>query len=122
VGAVTRHRDEPSTVLLPPDELELVLRFCLGEEVIHTSFARDGRRGERIVARDHDRSDSHRTQTVEALLHSALYDVLEVYGSKHARRRTIALAHDERGAALACDALDDVTDIARHHTASLRHV
>ena len=50
--------------LLPLDQLHLVLRSSLGEEVIHSGFPRDGGRGKRVVAGDHDSADAHGARQV----------------------------------------------------------
>jgi uncharacterized protein YjbJ (UPF0337 family) len=54
VRAVAAHGDELALRLLVTDELQLVLRRRLGEEVVHAGFRRDGGSRYRIVAGDHD--------------------------------------------------------------------
>ena len=78
VGAVAGHRHEVALRLLLADQRELVLGRGLGEEVVDAGFACDGRGGQRVVAGDHDGADAHHAQTVEALLHPALDDVLQI--------------------------------------------
>ena len=49
------------------DQLELLLRRRLGEEVVDARLVGDLGRGEAVVAGDHHRADAHRAQLVEAL-------------------------------------------------------
>jgi hypothetical protein len=78
VGAVAAHRDQLALGLLVADELELVLRRCLGEEIVHARFRRNRRSRHRIVARDHDGADTHATQLSKPFTDAALDDILEV--------------------------------------------
>ena len=48
--------------LLLPDEPQLVFGRGLREEVVHAGLGGNGRRRQRVVARDHDRADAHRPQ------------------------------------------------------------
>src|SRR5579862_1041539 len=52
--------------------------MSLSEKIVDARLARDERGGERIVAGDHHRADSHHAQPVEPLAHAALHDVLEI--------------------------------------------
>ena len=67
VRAVAGHRDEPPAGLLLADQLELALGRRLGEEVVDAGLLGDLRRGQAVVAGDHDRADAHRAQLVEAV-------------------------------------------------------
>ena len=58
-------------------------------------LARNHRRGQRIVAGDHDRANAHRAQPREPLLESALDNVLQM---DHAQRRCILRHHQRRSA------------------------
>ena len=78
VGAVTAHGDELALGLLGADELELLLRRGLSEEIIDAGFRRNGRRGHRVVAGDHDGADAHAAELGKALADAALHDVLEM--------------------------------------------
>ena len=66
VRAVAGHRDEPSLGLLVADQLELALGRRLGEEVVDAGLLGDLRRGQAVVAGDHDGADAHRAQLLEA--------------------------------------------------------
>src|SRR3954453_13750458 len=78
VGTVAGHRDELAALLLLLDQRHLVLRGRLGQEVVHAGLLRDGARGERVVAGDHDGLDAHLAQLGEPLADPFLDDVLEV--------------------------------------------
>ena len=90
--------------------LELLLRRRLGEEVVDAGFRRDGRRGHRIVAGDHDGADAHAAKLGEALANAALDDVLEVNDAE----QLAVLGDGERRAAGLGDSLGDGVDLARH--------
>ena len=62
VGAVAGHRDELAARLLALDQLQLVLRRRLGEEVVDAGFGGNRGRRQRVVAGDHHRLDAHRAQ------------------------------------------------------------
>ncbi len=96
--------------LLRADQLHLGLGRGLGEEVVDAGLLGDRRRGQRVVAGDHDRADAHRPQLVEALADAALDDVLEV---DHAERLVVA-RHGQRRAALQRDRLDRALELGRH--------
>ncbi len=96
VGAVAGHGDELALGLLALDQVHLVLGLGLGEEVVDAGLAGDGGGGEGVVAGDHDGADAHGAELVEALLHAALDDVLEVDDAEGAA----VLGDDERRAAL----------------------
>ncbi len=76
VCTVTGHRHEAALRLFLLDVFQLVLRSRLREEVVHAGFLRDGSGGQRIVAGDHHRANSHGAQRSKPLLHSTLDDVL----------------------------------------------
>src|SRR3954466_11304617 len=42
VGAVAGHRDQLAALLLFADQRHLAFRRCLGQEVVHAGFLRDG--------------------------------------------------------------------------------
>ncbi len=87
VGAVAAHGDQLALGLLFADELQLVLRRCLGEEIVHAGFGGDGGRGHRVVAGDHDGPDTHAAKLVEAFADAALDDILELDDAEQAGRR-----------------------------------
>ena len=78
VGAVAAHGDELALGLLIADEAQLVLRRRLGEEIVDAGLRRDGGRGHRVVAGDHDGADAHAAEFGEAFADAAFDDVLEV--------------------------------------------
>ncbi len=90
VGAVAGHRDQPSALLFPADQRQLVLGLRFGEEVVDAGFLGDRRGRERIVAGDHHGADPHGAEPVEALPHAALDDVLEVDHAEHPACRRCA--------------------------------
>ena len=108
VGAVAAHGDELALGLLVADQLELVLRRRLGEEVVDAGLGGDGRRGHRVVAGDHDGADAHAAQLGEALADAALDDVLEVDDAE----QPAVLGDGERRAARLGDRLGDLVDLA----------
>ena len=77
------------------NQVHLVFRGGLGEEVIDAGFARDGRGGQRIVAGDHDGPNAHGAQLIEAFVHSAFDDVFQV---DHAQRAAVLGDHQGRAA------------------------
>ncbi len=85
VRAVPGHRDEPPVGLLLADELELALRRRLGEDVVDARLLGDRRRGQPVVAGDHDGADAHRPQLVEARPHALLDDVAQLDDPEHLR-------------------------------------
>ncbi len=109
VRPVAGHRDELAARLLAPDQRHLVLGRRLGQEVVDAGLVGDRRRGERVVAGDHDRADAHRAQLGEPLLHALLDDVLEVD-----RRRALvaSVGDDQRRAAGARDLVDDRLELS----------
>jgi hypothetical protein len=64
--------------LLLADDADLVLWFRLGHEVVDARLVGDGRRGQRVVARDHDGSDTHAAELFEPLTHAWLHGVFQV--------------------------------------------
>ncbi len=110
VGAVAAHGDELALGLLGADELELLLRRRLGEEIVDAGLRRDGGRGHRVVAGDHDGADAHAAQLGEALADAALDDVLEMDDAE----QLAVLGDRERRAAGFGDALGERIDLARH--------
>ena len=83
VGAVADHRDHAAAGLLPADERELVLRFGLGQKIVHARLRGDGGGGELVVAGDHHGADAHLAELREAFLDAALDDVLEMNHAEH---------------------------------------
>ena len=107
VRAVSGHRDHASVRLLVADQLELSLGRRFGEEVVHARLAGDDGGGHGIVAGDHHGADPHPAQLVEALLHAAFDDVLQVDDAES----EVVLGDDERRAARLRDALDDRVEL-----------
>src|SRR5205085_502806 len=95
--------------LLTLNQGHLVFGPGLGEEVVHARLARDRRRRQGVVARDHHGLDAHLPELFEALAHPAFDDVLQV---NHAER-ALAVGDDERRAARPGDALDDLAQLLR---------
>ncbi len=86
VGAVAGHRHQSPACLFLADQRELVFGRGLGEEVVDPGLLRDGGGGERVVARDHDRADAHRAETLEAVRDAALDNVFELDRAEHSWR------------------------------------
>ena len=101
VGAVARHGDEASAGLLALDQIQLVARRGLREEIVDAGFGRDGGGGQRVIAGDHDGANAHDAHLREALPHAALHDVFQMNHAQDAR----AVRHHERRAAGARDAV-----------------
>ena len=117
VGAVAGHRDQAPVGLLLADQLQLSLRRRFGEEVVDARLLGDLRRGQLVVAGDHDRADAHRPQLVEAGLHPFLDHVLEV---DHAQDPLVA-RHRQRGPPLAADPVELRPQLRRRAAALLAH-
>ena len=118
VGAVARHRHQPSLSLRISDQFELGLGSSLGEEVVDARLGGDGRRRQRVVTGDHDGPDPHTTQLPEALPDASLDDVLELDGPEDSG----AIGDDERRRALLGDPVDDAAELQRHAAAQSLHV
>ena len=115
VRAVAGHRDHAPVRLLVLDQRELRLRGRLGEEVVDAGFLGDHGGGHAVVAGDHHRANPHAAELVEALVHAALDDVLEM---DDAEREVVACDH-ERGPTLLGDLLDRCVDLGRRAAAVL---
>jgi hypothetical protein len=83
------------------DAGELHLRRRLGEEIVHAGLRGDCGSGQGIVARNHDRADTHAPQLGKTLLDTALHHILELNHTEH----VTILRHHQRGAAFAGDFL-----------------
>ena len=101
--------------LLLLDQRHLRLRRRLGEEVVDAGLLRDHGGGDAVVAGDHHGADAHPAQLVEALVHAALDDVLQVDDAE----RPVVPRDDERRAALLGDALHDPVELRRRAAALL---
>ena len=64
------------------NERELVFGLGFGEEVVNPGLLRDGRCGERIVARDHDCANADGAETLKAVHEAALDNVFELDGAE----------------------------------------
>ena len=95
VGAVAGHGYQFALALLTLDQVHLVLGLGLGQKVVHSSFARNHRRGQRVVAGNHDGANAHGAQPRQALLQTALDDVLQV---NHAQCGRVLRHHQRRTA------------------------
>ena len=78
----------------------------------------DGRRGQRVVAGDHDGLDAHAAQLGEALPDAALHDVLELDDAEHLG----AVGDDERRRARLGDGVDRAADVGGDGAAELPDV
>src|ERR1019366_1303524 len=88
------------------DQFEFGFRGRFSEKIINPGLSGNRRRGEAIVAGDHDRLDAHAPQVRESFLDTALDDVLELDDAEH----TGAIGDDQRGTSLARNALHGVLD------------
>ncbi|MNQ95039.1 hypothetical protein D3C85_1105800 [compost metagenome] len=113
VGTVTAHGDHAAIGLLLADIGQLLLRGCLGDEVIHPGLGGDGGGGQRVVPGDHHGADPHVTQDLEAGLDAWLDDVLEV----HHPQQLLVGADQQRGTALTGDVVDRLQDKLGHSLA-----
>ena len=83
IRAVADHRHEAAALLFVADEFELVLRFCLGEKIIHARLLGNGSGGQLVVTGNHHRADAHRAKAFETVGEAAFHDVLQM---NHAER------------------------------------
>ena len=113
VRAVAGHGDEMTVGLFLTNAFQLLLRRRLRHEIIYARLSRDGGSGQRIVAGDHHRSDSHFAQLREALFDSAFDHVFEL---DHAERHHVR-GDDERRAAAMRDFIDSLCDRLRKNSA-----
>ena len=109
VRPVTGHGDEMTVGLFVANALEFLFRRRLRHEIVHAGLSRDGRGGQRIVAGDHHRLDSHLAQVREALLDSAFDDVFEL---DRAERHHVR-GDDQRSAAAMGNFIDRLRDRLR---------
>ena len=109
VGAVAGHGDEFAFSLLALDQVHLVFRRGLREEVVDTGFASDGSRRKRIVAGDHHGADAHGAKLIEALAHAALHHVFQF---NHAKCAAGSFRDDQRRAAGTGNFSDRIRDLA----------
>src|SRR5436190_1921897 len=72
VGSIAGHRHEFPLPLLAPDERHLVFGRRLGQKIVNAGLVRNRRGRQWVVARDHDRADTHRPQMIESLADAAL--------------------------------------------------
>ncbi len=77
-----------------------------GQEVVDARLGRDRRGGQRVVAGDHHRADTHLAHLGEALLDAVLDDVLQLHDTEGER----SVDHDERGRATTGDILGHALD------------
>ena len=110
VGAVAGHGDELAFGLFGADQRQLVFGLGLREKIVKAGFARDGRGGERIIARDHHGADAHGSQLIEAFAHAALDDVLQMNRAENAA----IFGHQQRRAAGVGDGLHGLFHFRRH--------
>ena len=128
VGAIAGHGHHAPAGLLLADELHLVLRRGLRQEVIDAGFLGDGGGGERVIPGDHDGADAHAPQLVEARAHAALDDVLELDYAQHARLLhgaigvSLCFGHHQRRTAHAGDAIDNHFQFVAAYSPMLRHI
>src|SRR5215204_2118085 len=118
VRAVAGHGDEFAFGLLALNQSHLVFGPGFGEEVVNARFARNRRRRERVVTRDHYGLNPHLPELVESLAHAPFDDVLQVDDAKW----TFAVGDDQGRAALLRDVLDDLAHQRRRTPAVLTDV
>src|SRR6185295_12035948 len=94
--------DEFSLSLLAANQVHLIFRLSLSQEVVYPCLAGDCRRGKRIIAGDHYRLDSHLPKLFEPLAHSPLNYILEVDYSE----RSSVLGNSERRTPIARNPLN----------------
>src|ERR1700722_13692462 len=107
VRAVAGHRDQAALRLVTADECEFGFRSGLGQEIIHARLGCNRRRGERVVAGDHDRLDAHAAQLAEALFDAAFDDVFQLDDAED----TGAVAYQQGRAAATCDLLQGCKNV-----------
>ena len=118
VGAVSGHGDHMALGLQVADHLQLALRRRFGEKVVHSRFRRDGGRGQRVVAGDHDGLDPHFPQIGELLFHAVLDDILQMDDPND----FMVLRHHQGRAPLVGDGLDCVVAFGAVSAAVLSHI
>jgi hypothetical protein len=118
VRAVAHHRDELPLGLLLADVRELGLRRRLRDVVVDPCLLRDGRRRERIVARDHDGAQAHAAKPLEPFLDAGLQDVLEHHEAGDLR----TVRDDQRRVASPRHGLDLPRQVVGHRAPLPLHV
>src|SRR5690242_5037829 len=119
VRAIAGHGHQFAATLLAADQIHLVFRSSLRKKIIDTGLTRNGSSRKWIVPRNHDGADSHGPKLVEAVLHSALNDVLEFYDTE---RTAASLGYDQRRASSARDLFHAGLNLYREFTAVLRDI
>src|SRR5579883_2147878 len=78
VGAIASHGHQAAFMLFAFDVFKLVGRRSLCNEIIYSSFGRNGSRSKRIVPGDHNTSNPHLSELENAFLDSAFHYVFQV--------------------------------------------
>ena len=78
VGAVAGHCHKVALALEVTDHLQLTLRGSLCKKVIYAGFGSDGRCGQGVIARNHDRLYTHLAQIGEFFLYASFDNIFEV--------------------------------------------
>ena len=113
IGAVAGHRHQLPFRLLFFDEAHFRLRGRLGQEIIDTGFAGDGRRGAGIVSSNHHCADAHSAEALEAFLDPTLHDVFQVNDPEH----TVPLRNRKGRPAAVADPVGNSLDFGRRTAA-----
>ncbi len=116
IGAVAAHGDELALGLLLANEPQLFLGRGLGQEIVDAGFGGDCRRGNGIVARDHDGANAHTPQFGKTLADAAFDDVLQMNDAE----QFAILGDGERRAAGLRNGVGDRVHLARDFGADIR--
>ncbi len=116
VRSVARHRDHAPFRLLLLDQGHLRLRRRFRKEVVDPRLFRDHGGRHAVVTRDHHGANAHAPQLVEALVHPALDDVLQMHDAKC----PVVAGDDEGRAALLGDTLNEPIQLGGRQTALLQ--
>jgi len=106
IGAIPGHGHQTTLLLMFPDQFQLHFGRRLGQKIIHAGLGGDGGGGDAVIAGDHDGLDAHAAQFGEALLDSALHDVLEFDDPQNPG----TLGDGQRRAAATRDLIDECLD------------
>ncbi len=100
------------------DAIQLLFRRGLRHEIVHAGFGSNGRGGERVVARNHHRADTHFAKMRKPFLDAALHYIFQMNDAQD----FATFRDDERRSAGARNFVNPLADLFRKCAAQAIHV